>query len=119
MMFNKIAVIASLLFFLFGTNVFAHSHLEESTPINGTVLTESFHDMTTFTVAAAINKKVNLGDSAAEALKNSTSENAGVLTKKTKTVEPSFKDYVVPVSVGLLFVLGFGSYWLIYRRKHA
>ncbi|EKN69990.1 hypothetical protein BABA_07236 [Neobacillus bataviensis LMG 21833] len=93
-MFSKIAVIASLLFFLFGTNVFAHSHLEESTPINGTVLTESFQDMTTLTVATASNTKVN------------------------KAVEPSFKDYIVPVSVGLLFVLGFGSYWLIYRRKH-
>ncbi|WML38414.1 hypothetical protein RCG19_14440 [Neobacillus sp. OS1-2] len=84
-MFSKIAVIASLLFFLFGTNVFANSHSEESTSINENVRTD----------------------------------HANVRTKKTTTIEPSFKDYVVPVSVGLLFIIGLGSYWFIYRRKHA
>ncbi|MFF2448422.1 hypothetical protein ACFVSW_15100 [Neobacillus sp. NPDC058068] len=45
--------------------------------------------------------------------------NASSITKKTVAEEPSFKDYVVPGTVGLLIVVGFGSYWLIYRRKRA
>ncbi|MFZ7945830.1 MULTISPECIES: hypothetical protein [Bacillaceae] len=82
-MFNKISIVASLLFFLYGTNVFATTQPEKSIQKNETVQAETFHD-----------------------------------TKKTKITDPSFKDYVVPVSVGLLFVAGCGSYWLIYRRKH-
>ncbi len=27
-------------------------------------------------------------------------------------------NYVVPVSIGLLLIIGLGSYWLIYKRKH-
>jgi methionine-rich copper-binding protein CopC len=40
MMLNKITLISTLLFFLIGSQVFAHSHLAESTPKNGEVLIE-------------------------------------------------------------------------------
>lgn len=45
MMFNKISLITALLFFLLGTNVFAHSHLEDSSPKDGAVLTESLKEI--------------------------------------------------------------------------
>ncbi|MFK9095126.1 hypothetical protein [Bacillus salipaludis] len=116
-MFSKISLIASLLFFLFGSNIFADSNIEESAPINGTVLTDSFHSKTAFTVATVTTNKANTEVSATDASKNET-EKAALLTEKAKTVEPSFKEYIVPVSVGLLFIIGFGSYWIIFRRKH-
>ncbi|WP_066069485.1 hypothetical protein [Neobacillus soli] len=116
-MFNKVSLITSLLFFLLGTNVFAHSFLEASTPKNSDVLTES-HDNTTAVVLTVANDQAITEVSATETSKDG-SENAGLLTKRTKAVEPSFKDYVVPGSVGLLLIAGFGSYWLIFRRKHA
>jgi copper resistance protein C len=46
MMFNKISLITALLFFLLGTNVFAHSHLEDSSPKDGAVLSESLKEIT-------------------------------------------------------------------------
>ena len=46
MMFNKISLITALLIFLLGTNVFAHSHLEDSSPKDGAVLTESLKEIT-------------------------------------------------------------------------
>jgi hypothetical protein len=76
-MFKKISLIASLLFFLLGTNVFATEQSDKGI------------------------------------------YNASSVTKKAVAEEPSFKDYVVPGTVGLLLIVGFGSYWLIYRRKQA
>jgi copper resistance protein C len=46
MMINKITVISTLLFFLLGSQVFAHSHLAESTPKNGEVLIEPLKNIT-------------------------------------------------------------------------
>ncbi len=46
MMFKKISIISSILFFLLGTTVFAHSHLESSSPKNGEVLTQQLKDIT-------------------------------------------------------------------------
>src|SRR4051812_2241441 len=46
MMLNRIALLSSLLFFLFGANVFAHSHLEDSTPKNGEIISESLKTIT-------------------------------------------------------------------------
>jgi copper resistance protein C len=70
-MFNKISLITALLFFLLGTNVFAHSHLEDSSPKDGAVLTESLKEIkltfetnleptSTFTVADANGTSVTL-----------------------------------------------------------
>jgi hypothetical protein len=32
-------------------------------------------------------------------------------------IEPSQTIYILPGSIGILLIIGFGSYWLIYRRK--
>jgi hypothetical protein len=37
--------------------------------------------------------------------------------KKAALDEPKFINYVLPAIIGLIIVLGFGSYWLIFRRK--
>ena len=116
-MFSKIFLVASLLFFLFGANAFAHTHLEKSNPNNETVPTESFHDMVTFTVVTSSANEDATEVSATETSKNGT-KNAVLLTKKAQSIKPSLKDYVLPVSIGLIIIIGFGSYWLIYRRKN-
>ncbi|WP_342429842.1 copper resistance CopC family protein [Neobacillus sp. FSL H8-0543] len=46
MMLNKITLISTLLFFLLGSQVFAHSHLADSTPKNGEVLNEPLKNIT-------------------------------------------------------------------------
>lgn len=197
MMFKKISLIASMLFFLLGTTVLAHSHLETSSPLNGEVLTQPLKDITltfettleststftledtkgtaiplskvsivgnkligslnnelpnggykihwkiigtdghplegdipfsvqlaasqTTTVAASASNEVKPADKnkMEEAAAPKKIENAALLTENTKTVEPSFKDYVVPGSAALLIIFGISAYWLIYRRKHA
>lgn len=44
-MFKKISFITSVLFFLLGTTVFAQSHLEDSNPKNGEVVTTAFKEI--------------------------------------------------------------------------
>ncbi|TDL66611.1 hypothetical protein E2R56_21360 [Rhodococcus qingshengii] len=39
-------------------------------------------------------------------------------TEGNKTISDSVMNYVLPAIMGLIIVLGFGSYWLIYRRKY-
>jgi copper resistance protein C len=46
MMLNKITLISTLLFFILGSQVFAHSHLADSTPKSGEVLIEPLKDIT-------------------------------------------------------------------------
>jgi copper resistance protein C len=193
-MFNKIALISSFLFFLLATNVFAHSHLENSTPSNGEVLTQALKDISlsfetdleptsTFTLVDATGTALPLspitingselvgtleedlpngaysihwkiigtdghqleGDipftvqlpestattkqdvtvvSSVENSQNKTTEapeevmkEQAALPDKVESNEPSLKAYIVPVSIGLILILGFGSYWLIFRRK--
>jgi copper resistance protein C len=197
MMLKKISFMISILFFLVGTNVFAHSHLEDSSPKNGEVVTEPLKDITltyetkvevasTFTLKdqsgtdiplskISVNNNqlvgtlkdelanggytihwkiigsdghplegdipfsLQLADNQAAAVSADTAasddtstvneetvkttdtkqaETAAVITEKSEREEASFKDYVIPVSAGLLIVLGAGSYWLFYRRKH-
>jgi methionine-rich copper-binding protein CopC len=38
--------------------------------------------------------------------------------KEAALDEPKIMNYVLPAIIGLIIVLGFGSYWLIFRRKH-
>jgi copper resistance protein C len=202
MMLKKISFMISILFFLVGTNVFAHSHLEDSSPKNGEIVTEPLKDITltyetkieaasTFTLKdqsgtdiplskISVNNNQLVGtlkdelanggytihwkiigsdghplegnipfsmrlpetQAASEtvpAATESTSNNdeattaneeketaadtkqanaAAALTEKSVTEEVSLKDYLIPASAGLLIVLGAGSYWLFYRRKH-
>jgi len=78
MMLKKISLIASLLFFLLETNVFAQSYIE----------TASSKDISKKTVQSVSNNEV-------------LSSNA----------------YILPGIVCIVFIIGIGSYWLIYRRK--
>ena len=197
MMLNKIALLSTLLFFIFGANVFAHSHLEESTPKNGEIVTEALSVITltfetaieptsSFTLmdeknaslplsevsisgnqlsanieddltngAYTIHWKIigedghplegdipftiNLPENAASPEQTVTEPPASDVTTAettsaadTETVlkdqatevkeaaldEPKIMNYVLPAIIGLIIVLGFGSYWLIFRRKH-
>jgi biopolymer transport protein ExbD len=110
-MFNKISLITSLLFFLLGTNVFADS-LEVSSPQNSPVASSQIAQMITLTTVnnkiVSTNKKVD-----------TPMEQASLLSKEVKDSKPSFKNYVIPGLVGLFFIFGFGSYWLVFRRKHS
>jgi methionine-rich copper-binding protein CopC len=196
MMVNKIALLSTLLLFIFGANVFAHSHLEESTPTNGEIVTQSLKDITlTFETALEPTSSFTLIDGNHTAIPLSTvsitgnqlianvedeltngaytihwkiigedghplegdipftmnlPENAAppeqtgselsttdatttetTADADTKTVlkdqaiegneasldEPGIMNYVLPAIIGLIIVLGFGSYWLIFRRK--
>lgn len=196
MMLNKIALLSTLLFFIFGANVFAHSHLEDSSPKNGEVVTESLKAITlSFETAieptssfTLLNEKndsiplssvsisgnhlianvednlingaytihwkiigedghplegdipftINLPENAAPPEQSETEPLAADVTTvettsaaDTETVlkdqatevkeaaldEPKIMNYVLPASIGLIIVLGFGSYWLIFRRK--
>lgn len=195
MMLNKIALLSSLFIFLFGANVFAHSHLEDSTPKNGEIVTESLKTITlsfetdveptsTFTLVDEKNTSIPLSavsingnqliadvenelinssytihwkiigedghpiegdipftvelpentaapdsvepeeaDKALSTETESATDSETVIkeqatdTKVAATEEPTIMNYVLPVSIALIIILGFGSYWLIFRRK--
>lgn len=196
MMLNKIALLSTLLFFIFGANVFAHSHLEDSSPKNGEIVTETLKTITlTFETAieptssftlkdeknmsiplsevsisgnqliatvednlingaytihwkiigedghplegevpftmqlppnAAAPEKSEIEPPAAEAITAESTTAADTETvmkdqatevKDTALDEPKAMNYILPALIGLIIVLGFGSYWLIFRRK--
>jgi copper resistance protein C len=195
MMLNKIALLSSLLIFIFGTNAFAHSHLAESTPNNGEIVTETLKTITlsfetnleptsSFTLldekntqapisAVTINGNQLMADvvtnlengaytihwkiigedghplegdipftlqvpvntEAPEQAKEETvdttvsteTESAtdtktvvkeqAAMTKSEVTEKPSVMNYVLPIFIGLVVILGFMSYWFIFKRK--
>lgn len=45
-------------------------------------------------------------------------ENAAAPVEPIQSEKPSFKNYVIPASVGILIIVGLGGYWLFYRRKY-
>ncbi|MEH7501927.1 hypothetical protein V7152_07745 [Neobacillus drentensis] len=109
-MFNKISLITSLLFFLLGTNVFADSRLEVSSPQNNPVLSPK----TQIVTLTSDNNKIVLTNKKTK----SQMEHASLPSKQVKDAVPTFKNYIIPSLVGLFFIFGFGSYWLVFRRKH-
>lgn len=192
MMFKKITLISSLLFFLFGANVFAHSHIEDSSPKNGEVITDPLNNITlsfetaieptsTFTLADANGAEVSLpevtisgnqlianvenelangaytihwkiigedghplegdipftvqlpesvaqteqqetvGTTTADA--QETTETVEVMkeqvvsAQEAESEEPALMNYIIPGAIGLIIIIGFGCYWLIFRRK--
>lgn len=192
MMFKKITLISSLLFFLFGANVFAHSHIEDSSPKNGEVITDPLNNITlsfetaieptsTFTLADANGAEVSLpevtisgnqlianvenelangaytihwkiigedghplegdipftvqlpesvaqteqqetvGTTTADA--QETTETVEVMkeqvvsAQEAESEEPALMNYIIPGMIGLIIIIGFGCYWLIFRRK--
>lgn len=112
MMFNKIPLITSLLFFLLGTNVFADSRLEVSSPQNSPVSSSQIAQM--ITLITVNNKIVSTNKKT-----DTPMEQASLVSKEVKDSKPSFKNYVIPGLVGLFFIFGFVSYWLVFRRKHS
>jgi hypothetical protein len=99
MMLNKITLVSCLLFFIFGSHTFAQSHKE--TNITPPAQIETNEDIET----AAQDTKVVMKEEATE-------------VNTTISEKPSVMNYVLPAIMGLIIVLGFGSYWLIYRRKY-
>jgi hypothetical protein len=99
MMLNKITLVSCLLFFLFGSHTFSHSHME--TNITPPAQVEKNKDIET----AAPDTEVVMKEEATE-------------VNKTISEKPSVMNYVLPAIMGLIIVLGFGSYWLIFRRKY-
>lgn len=110
MMFNKISLITSLLFFLLGTNVFADSRLEVSSSQNSPVLSQTAQLITL--------NSVNYKLISANKKSWTKMEQASFPSKHEKVKKPSLRKYVIPVFVGLFFTLGLGSYWLVFRKKH-
>jgi hypothetical protein len=62
-------------------------------------------DVTTAETTSAADTETVLKDQATE-------------VKEAALNEPKIMNYVLPAIIGLIIVLGFGSYWLIFRRKH-
>lgn len=194
-MFRKVTLISSLLILLFGVNVFAHSHIEESTPKNGEVITEPLKNITlsfetaieptsSFTLSDANGTEVSLpevtingnqlianaetvltngaytihwkiigadghllegdipftvqlpenpeqtaGDEnvvttadSQTAIENGTVEVAteqAAVEHVAESEKPAMMNYIIPGTIGLIIIIGFISYWLIFRRKQA
>jgi hypothetical protein len=94
-MLNKITLLSTLLFFLFGANVFAHSHLEKNT-------TSPTQDAEVETASVDTDTVI---------------KEHVTITNEAASNEPSAINYVLPAIIGLIIIFGFGSYWLIFRRK--
>jgi hypothetical protein len=116
MMFSKIALLASLLFFLCGTNGFAYSHPVKTTPNFKSGQTESLPNKSTITVLTVSNKNSTIQAPDIKNIKNETA-NAVLVTKKNRNAQPSFKDYAVPATVCLLLIVVLSSYWFGFRKK--
>jgi copper resistance protein C len=98
MMLNKLTLVSCLLFFLFGSHTFADSHLETNTTPPAQVETTKAIE------TAAPDTETLMKEKATE-------------VNKTISEKPSVMNYVLPAIMGLIIVFGFGSYWLIFRRK--
>jgi hypothetical protein len=84
MMLKRISLVASLLFFLLATNVFAYTN-------SGTFSKQEKNVVT------------HISNKSLKAVQSST------------VTEPTWKNYVVPVSVFLLIIIIFTGYWFILR----
>ncbi|MDQ0200580.1 hypothetical protein [Neobacillus ginsengisoli] len=113
-MFKKISFIASLLFFLLGTNVFAYSNLGTSTPNRGEIIKQPHKEhKLSFTTKLSTPIIITAKKTAAAKNEHGTKDPATLSTKEV----PSVKAYVVPGAV-IVMIIGLGCYWLIYRWRH-
>lgn len=117
MMFSKIALFALTLFFLFGTSCFAYSYPVTSTPKFAINQAEIFQNNSTSTLVTVSYNHTNLQAADPKNTHNET-DHAVVLMKKDQSTQPSFKDYVVPITVCLFLIIGLGSYWFVFRKKN-
>ena len=92
MMFKRISLVASLLFFLLGTNVFANTNQN----------TSSIHE-----ISHTILNKVS--DKTVKVVQASPME--------MKKIDSGWMNYVIPVTVCSFIVLILGGYWFILRKK--
>ena len=104
MMFKRISLIATLLFFLLGTTAFAYSNPQASSPNDEKHITQSH----------TVNK-----DSKSTTAKTVTASQFtnSPITAETKKAEPTLMNYVVPAAVGLFIFIIFGGYWFVFRKK--
>ncbi|HEY2420850.1 MAG TPA: hypothetical protein VGI04_05530 [Neobacillus sp.] len=102
-MFKQISLLASLLFFLLATNVFAYSTQTTSSPFNGK------HIIPSHTSVKKASKLATVETTAAQP----TNKQAKEIEKQ----EPTLNSYVVPAVVGIILIIFIGSYWFIFRRK--
>ena len=96
MMLNRIALIASLLIFLFGVNVFADT---TSTTVN------SDHSRLSHSLIIKASKAEPL-------LKQNQTAST-----ELKKAEPTIKNYVIPAFVGVFIILLFCGYWFVLRKR--
>lgn len=94
-MFKKLSLIASLLFFLLGTNVLADSNYDTSTKSEKNISSQT-----------VINKVTNKSIKAMQTTQ-----------MEIKKAEPTWKNYVVPASVCLFIIIISGGYWFIFRKR--
>lgn len=99
MMLYKITLLSSLLFFILGANVFAQSYLEKKT-----------------TPLAQIEKNTTVIETTVNNTETVMKEHV-TESNDTALDGPSVMNYILPVFIGLIIIFGFGSYWLIFRRK--
>ncbi|NWQ40605.1 hypothetical protein MLOOGBEN_07825 [Bacillus sp. EB106-08-02-XG196] len=97
-MLSKLTLVSCLLFFLFGSHTFADSHLETNTTPPAQVKTTKEIETSAKDTEAVMKAEATEGN-------------------KTNSENSSVMNYVFPAIMGLIIVLGFGSYWLIFRRK--
>ncbi|MDP4083371.1 MAG: hypothetical protein Q8934_02025 [Bacillota bacterium] len=109
-MFKRITLIALLLFMAVGTPVFAHAYLEASTPINGEAVKQPLKN------GHLSFEKNFIQPNIKNEASSSTLKVAAYSTKKEP--DHSKRAYIVPSMVGLLIMIGLGSYWLIFRKKY-
>jgi ABC-type antimicrobial peptide transport system permease subunit len=95
MMFKRISLIASLLFFLLGTNALANSNVDHSSKYEKNVISHTI-----------VNK-----DS------HKTVKAVPAASLDGATTELTWKNYIVPVSVCVFIIIIFGGYWFILRKR--
>lgn len=92
MMFKRISLVASLLFFLLGTNVLADFNHD----------TSSKHEITHSIINKVSNKTVKVVQATPMEMKKTNS---------------TWMNYVLPVTVCSFIVIILGGYWFILRKK--
>jgi hypothetical protein len=89
MMFKRISLVASLLFFLLGTNVWANTN-------------SSNHEISHSILNKVSDKNV---------------KGAQAAPMEMKKTDPVWMNYIIPVSVSVFIVLILGGYWFILRKR--
>lgn len=101
MMFKKMILITSVLLFIFSGNVFAHSQLSQQLKTEVVAQGDTTKDKTVVSL-----------DSEATIKEQASS------IQKSESSSPTIIHYIIPGLIIFVMVVGFGSYWLLFRRNH-